>query len=169
MTDETSYASVVADLGYMVTELAARHRNVDAAKREVGKIEAEINAQFGPRLALARARLTAAKIEAGEQDGQTRRDGLEEWERDPEHKRPHPAIGIRVNKVVMMDQDKALVYAIARQKWLNLDLVKFKKDAKLELAKSDPDKELAAFAKIVEQPTATIAKDLTQYLESNDA
>ena len=167
---EMSFEQVVADLDYMVRELASQRRTVESAKREVGKIEMEMNEQFGGRLKVARARLDIAKIQAGELDAQTRLDALEEWERGKEDKkRPHPAIGIRVNKVVMMDQDKALAYAIARQKWLKLDLVKFKKDAKLGLQMSDPDEELAAFAEIVEQPTATIAKDLTQYLESPES
>ena len=64
-----------------------------------------------------------------------------------------------------MDQDKALVYAVERQKWIKLDLRGFKRDAKLELGKSEPDEALMEFAEIVEQPTATIAKDLSAYLD----
>lgn len=162
---EMSFDQVVADLDYMVRELAAQRRKVESAKREMGKIEQEILAQFGERLSVAKVRLALAKTEAGKLDAQLRLDALEDWERDDENKRPHPAIGIRVNKVVKIDQDEALVYAIERQKWLKLDLRGFKKDAKLELGKSEPDGALMEFAEIVEQPTATIAKDLSAYLD----
>ena len=165
---EMSFDQVVADLDYMVRELASQRRNVESAKREVGKIEMEMNELFGVRLNAARAHLALAQAQAGEFDAQLRLDALEDWERDDENKRPHPAIGIRVNKVVKIDQDKALVYAIERRKWLKLDLRGFKKDAKLELGKSEPDGALVEFAEIVEQPTATIAKDLGAYLEDND-
>jgi hypothetical protein len=140
---------------------------VERAKAAVGEVEMEIKIEFGERLDAARARLTDAQAQAGVIDAQLRLDGLEKWEQDPEHKRPHPAIGIRVNKVVQMDQDKAFQYALERQKWLRLHLVSFKKDAKLELAKTDPDEELEAFASIVEAPTATISKDLSAYLEND--
>ena len=163
----TSFEYVVGDLDYMVRELAVQRSTVDACKALVDEVEAEIKAQFGGRLAVAKDRLALAKAEAGELDAQLRLDALEDWVRDDENKRPHPAIGIRVNKVVEMDQDKALVYAIERRKWVKLDLRGFKRDAKLELTKSRPDEELAAFAVIVEQPTATIAKDLTAYLEDD--
>ena len=164
MTNE-SFEYVVGDLDFMVRELAAQREGVKAAEQCVKVIQDEIDALFGGRLKAARARVDIAKAQAGELDAQTRLDGLEEWERDPEHKRPHPAIGIRVNKVVKMDQDKALIYAIVRGKWIKLDLRGFKKDAKLELNKSEPDEELTGFAEIVEQPTATIARDLSEYLE----
>lgn len=165
---EMSFDQVVADLDYMVRELASQRRAVSSAKREVGKIEMEMNEQFGARLNVARVRLALAKTEAGELDAQLRLDALEDWERDDENKRPHPAIGIRVNKVVKIDQDKAFGYALERRKWIRLDLRGFKKDAKLELGKSEPDEALMEFAEIVEQPTATIDKDLSVYLEDKD-
>ena len=164
----TSFESVVADLDYMVRELAAQRRKVESAKREMGKVEQEILAQFGKRLSAAKVRLALAKAEAGELDAQLRLDALDDWTHDDENKRPHPAIGIRVNKVVMINQDKALAYSIERRKWIKLDLRGFKKDAKLELTKAEPDEELAAFASIVEMPSATIAKDLSAYLDQHN-
>lgn len=162
---EMSFEQVVADLDYMVRELASQRRAVSSAMREVGKIKMEMNEQFGARLNVARARVTLAQAQAGELDAQLRLDALEDWERDDENKRPHPAIGIRVNKVVKIDQDRALGYALERRKWIKLDLRGFKRDAKLELGKSEPDEALMEFAEIVEQPTATIAKDLSAYLD----
>ena len=161
----TSFEYVVGDLDFMVRELASQREGVKAAERCVNSIQNEIDALFGGRLNAARARLALAQAQAGELDAQTRLDGLEKWEQDPDHKRPHPAIGIRVNKVVKMDQDKAFQFALGCGKWLKLDLRAFKKDAKLELGKSEPDAELTAFAEIVEQPTATIARDLNEYLD----
>lgn len=166
MTNE-SFEYVVGDLDFMVRELASKREGVKAAERCVNSIQNEIDALFGGRLKAARARLALAQAQAGELDAQTRLDGLEKWEQDPTHKRPHPAIGIRVNKVVKMDQDAALIYAIERGKWIKLDLRAFKKDAKLELGKSEPDEELMGFSEMVEQPTATIARDLGEYLDDD--
>jgi hypothetical protein len=165
----TSFEAAVGDLGYMVNALGRKQKEVQSKRRAVGQIEMEIAAQFGTRLALAKAELKYAQNEAETLDDQTRQDGLEKWTQDPDHKRPHPAVGIRVNKVVEMDKNAALAYAMKLGKWLKLDLAKFKKDAKLELAKSDPDTALTAFAQIVEVPTATIAKDLSKYLEDEIA
>ncbi len=140
----------VAEVAHLRQRAAALAAEKKAAMRvwelEHDKLLSDI-AETANSLARAEEGLRGAIIDAYTESG-------------GENKRPHPALGVRITSALEYDKALALEWALRHSFALSLDVKTFEIMAKAGAKGTE-------FVARVEKPTATIAQDLTAYLEQD--
>ena len=154
---------LIETLALARTILASEKANMDAVK-------ADIEVAFGKRLAIAKKQLAEAKMAVQEAECSVRNKAEYQYAQDG-NKRPHPAVQIKVFRVLRYRVEDAIEYArVFAPNALRLDKRVFEKAAKdtLKVIESgvhigDAGKVLPATVSLEDDPRATIARDLGGY------
>ena len=141
--------NLVLELAQARAEAAEAHARLVALMASTAIIEAQADEHF-------------AKERVADLEDAVRKAALEEYARSG-NKRPHPAISMRINKRLRYDVGAALEYC---RKHFDA-AVKTVLDARV-FEKAAPSLGLD-FVTIIEEPQATIASDLTDYLPAPEA
>ena len=136
--------NLVLELARARAEVAEAHARLVALMASTAIIEAQADEHF-------------AKERVADLEDAVRKAALEEYARSG-NKRPHPAVSMRINKRLRYDVGAALEYC--RQNFNAA--VKTVLDTKV-FEKVAPNLGLD-FVEVAEEPQATIASDLTDYL-----
>jgi len=140
---------LISGLAQARAEAAEAHARLVALMASTAISEAQADEHF-------------AKERVVDLEDAVRKAALEEYAKSG-NKRPHPAVAMRINKRLRYDADAALEYC---RKNFNA-AVKTVLDAKV-FEKVAPNLGLD-FVQITEEPQATIASDLTDYLPAPEA
>lgn len=162
--DDTTISDAYAELHSEVGTPSLDSAVTELASARV--LEASVKALYNARLAAwqaANADLMAdldnARAAVAEAERAVRTATLDAYAQTGD-KKPHPAVGVRLNKVICYDGDSARVWAMtASPMLLKLDAAAFDKAVRAGLVPVD-------IAQVDDVPQATIATDLSAYIES---
>jgi len=153
------------ELQTLVAQLARARATETALRARIADLEDRIaRTPLGLELAALQSQLGDVRSHQADVDHGVRELAVSLYEATDD-KRPHPAVGIRVNTKIVYDPGCAFTWCYARLPHaLKLDARFFEKHARA-VAQTDP----IDFVTITPDPVATVDSDLSPYLEPETA
>lgn len=169
MTDETHFDDTTIFVAVANLHIEIGTPSLDAAVTELANaraLEESVKAHYSARLdawkrdnADLLVDLDNAREAVAEAERAVRTATLDAYAQTGS-KKPHPAVGVQITKVISYDGENARVWAMtASPVLLKLDAAAFDKAVRAGLVPAD-------IAQVEEVPQATIASDLSAWLES---
>ena len=148
-----------------IKALAAARRMLAFEKANWDAVQADIKKAFGDRLKIAEEQMGDAKAKVMSAESAVRVTALNQYAQDGD-KHPHPAITIKVYTVVKYEESSAKAFAVQfMQDALKLNRGAFEKGVKAlqGMSLGEVTDQLEKIVAIVDDPRATIARDLGGY------